>query len=199
MTSYQIVLADCPWSYYGSGTKDAAAAKHYTCIPDEEMLRLDVASYMAPRSLLLLWATCPRLDFAVKCIESWGLAYRGVAFVWVKTRQDGGVIGAQGPRASVTNATTELVLAASPRPRGRPLPIADESVAQVFAEFDVPDEPDPVFAPRGAHSEKPDEVYRRIEKMYPDATKCELFARRERAGWDCVGDQLSTPSRVRTR
>lgn len=45
-----------------------------------------------------------------------------------------------------------------------------------------------VLAPRGEHSEKPAEVYRRIETMYPDASKCELFARAERPGWVCVGD-----------
>ena len=68
--TYDIVMLDPPWAHYGDPNKPAAAGKHYACIPDEEMLRLDVASYMAPRPLLLLWATCPRLDFAVKCIDS---------------------------------------------------------------------------------------------------------------------------------
>jgi N6-adenosine-specific RNA methylase IME4 len=56
-----------------------------------------------------------------------------------------------------------------------------------------------VLAPRGAHSEKPAEVTARIARMYPDASKCELFARAERPGWTCVGDELPTPSRVRVR
>ena len=33
----------------------------------------------------------------------------------------------------------------------------------------------------------------------PDASRCELFARAERPGWACVGDQLPEPSRVRVR
>lgn len=164
------------------------------------MLRLDVRSYLGAQGLALVWATCPRLNFAIEAIKAWGLHYRGVAFVWVKTRKDGGVIGAQGIRACVTKATSELMLAASIYKRGRPLPIADESIAQVVYETDTGDLlPNVVLSQRGAHSEKPAEVYRRIEAMYPQATKCELFARAERRGWTCVGDQLTEPSLVRMK
>lgn len=84
--------------------------------------------------------------------------------------------------------------------KGRPLKIADETVAQVFALDEVAgDDGEVVLAPRGAHSEKPAEVAARIEAMYPDASRCELFARAERPGWACVGDQLPEPSRVRVR
>lgn len=182
-----IVCCDLPWSYWGDPNKDAAAGKYYTCMTDEELARIDVHSYLRRHGLLLMWATGPKMDVAIATVKAWGLAYRGVAFVWVKTRKDGTVIGAQGPRASVTKSTTEFVLAATTKKRGRPLPIADESVAQV------------VLAPRGEHSEKPAEVYRRIERMYPGASKCELFARAERPGWACVGDELPVPSRVRMR
>ena len=123
---HDIVLIDTPWAYYGDPSKDAAAGKHYACIPDEDVLRLDVLSYMHPRrSLAFVWATCPRLDFAIAAMRAWGLHYRGVAFAWVKTRRDGTPVGAQGVRASVTKPTIELVLVGSPMAKGRPLKIAD--------------------------------------------------------------------------
>jgi len=203
---FDIVILDPPWSHYGDPSKPAAAGKHYTCIPDEDMLRLDVASYMHPRrSLAFVWATCPRLDFAIAALRSWGLHYRGVAFAWVKTRRDNVTpVGAQGVRASITKPTLELVLVGSPMARGRPLKIADESVAQVIDDTRGCDEvtpltPDVVLAARGEHSVKPDEVYARVARMYPTASKCELFARAERPGWTCVGDELQVPSRVRMR
>ena len=45
-----------------------------------------------------------------------------------------------------------------------------------------------VRAERGPHSAKPEEVRRRIERMFPEQRKIELFARREvpggrRGGW----------------
>ena len=47
-----------------------------------------------------------------------------------------------------------------------------------------------IIAPREAHSRKPVEVYERIEAMYPDLTKAELFARQVRPGWQAIGNEI---------
>ena len=46
-----------------------------------------------------------------------------------------------------------------------------------------------VIAPIGEHSEKPAEVYRRIERLY-GGPRLELFARKLRPGWTTWGDEL---------
>ena len=149
-------------------------------MPDEELLAFDIQGWLNPRSVLFLWATSPRLDFAIKCIEHWHLHYRGVAFVWIKCRQDGRPLAAQGVRPSITKPTTEFVLAASSVATGRPMPIHDEAICQT------------IFAPKQAHSQKPDAVQDRIELLYPSQSKIELFARRTRPGWDSWGDQAAS-------
>lgn len=176
MTQYDVIITDPPWSYYGSPTKWAAAGKEYQTMPDADLL--DWEYPLTKNGILFMWATCPRLDFAIHCIEKLKLHYRGVSFVWVKTRADGKPIGAQGVRPSITKPLVELVLAASPRPTGRPLKLYDESICQT------------VLAPRGEHSQKPEDVQDRIERMYPEATKAEFFARRHRQGWTCFGNEL---------
>lgn len=40
-----------------------------------------------------------------------------------------------------------------------------------------------------AHSHKPKCVYDMLEDMFPDVPKLELFARNEKIGWDCWGNQ----------
>ena len=40
------------------------------------------------------------------------------------------------------------------------------------------------------HSKKPLCAYEMIESMFPDARKIELFARNERDGWDCWGNEV---------
>jgi N6-adenosine-specific RNA methylase IME4 len=175
---YDVVLADPPWSYYGSTAKAAAAGKHYRLVSQDELARLPVRSVMSRRAALFVWATGPRLDFAVELIGAWGLHYRGVAWVWVKTRRDGHVISGQGVPPTFTKPTTEFVLAATTMRRGRPFPILDLRQGQV------------VLAPRGRHSAKPPEVRRRLEALCGNRPRLELFARERACGWDAWGDQL---------
>ena len=40
------------------------------------------------------------------------------------------------------------------------------------------------------HSKKPQCGYRMLEDMFPSARKIELFARNQRNGWDCWGNEL---------
>ena len=41
------------------------------------------------------------------------------------------------------------------------------------------------------HSKKPLCAYEMIERLYPNARKIELFARNEREGWDCWGNEVN--------
>jgi N6-adenosine-specific RNA methylase IME4 len=41
------------------------------------------------------------------------------------------------------------------------------------------------------HSVKPEFAYSMIENMFPNEKYLELFARKERKGWDCFGDELN--------
>jgi N6-adenosine-specific RNA methylase IME4 len=175
--NYDVVLADPPWSYYGDPDKMAAAGKHYALMDQRAVEALPVRAIMAKQGALFLWATCPRLHFAIDAIRAWGLHYRGVAYVWIKTRRDGVPIGAQGVTPTFTKPTTELVLAASTCKRGRPFPIHDLR------------QPQTVFAPRGRHSAKPPVVRERIERLCGDRPRVELFARERVPGWDAWGDE----------
>lgn len=49
------------------------------------------------------------------------------------------------------------------------------------------------------HSSKPITLHEEIERQYPNSRKIELFARRKRPGWECIGSDLGallTPSGV---
>lgn len=175
---YDVVLLDPPWSYYGQQDKWGAAAKFYPTMTDDELLEFPVRDLLFGHSVVFMWATSPRLDFAVECLRSWGLHYRGVAFVWVKTTKAGAPLKAQGVRPSIVKPTCEFVLAASLTSKGRPMRLGSESVVNT------------VLAPVAEHSRKPDAVHERIEALYPEASRLELFARRERAGWDCWGNEV---------
>lgn len=188
---YDVILADPPWSYYGDPHKDQAAGKHYPCMDVVDLVNLPIPRITAAKAVLFLWATCPRLPFALELMDGWDFYFRGVAFVWIKTTKAGGIISGQGIRPTVVKPTTEFVLVGTTCKTGRALPLRDEGIGQVVWEEAV--EPEPVLAPRpgNRHSKKPDEVRRRIEALFaPDVRRIELFAREQAPGWDAWGNEL---------
>ena len=172
---YDIVYADPPWFHYGSQIKDAAAGKHYPTMSQDELAALPLRAIMNKRAALFLWATGPRLNFAVELIERWGLHYRGVAYVWVKTNRQGKIIRGQGVPPTFTKPTTEFVLAATTIPTGRPFPVHDLAQGQVVLE------------PRAEHSRKPAVFRRLITDLCGNRSRIELFAREPARGWDAWG------------
>lgn len=172
---WEVILVDPPWPYSGDPNKDQAAGKHYDLMTADQINSMPIRDIMSKRSVVYMWATSPKLHLAMQAGAAWGLHYKGVAFVWVKTTKGGKIISGQGVRPTITKPTTEMVLAFSNVKNGRPLPILDESIGQVAT------------APRGAHSEKPGEFARRIEMLHGNVSKLEMFARSERAGWDAWG------------
>ncbi len=46
------------------------------------------------------------------------------------------------------------------------------------------------------HSKKPDEFRKRIERMFGDVPKVELFARQKTDGWDVWGNEVSSDVQI---
>ncbi|MYB23225.1 MAG: transcriptional regulator [Chloroflexi bacterium] len=179
---YPIIYADPPWDYKGQlqhsgpGSGDSGGAiRHYNTLRLQDLMELDVASIAAADSLLFLWATSPHLDQAVGLGNAWAFEWATVAFVWDKQRVNPGFY---------TMSQCELCLVFK---RGRiPAPRGARNVRQLVSE------------PRAEHSRKPAEVRRRIEAMFPEQRKIELFARdTDIPGWDTWGEEISHPQTER--
>ena len=168
---FDIIYADPPWDYKGqlqhagAGSSDTGGAqRHYPTATLDDLKRLDVPSIAAENALLFMWATNPHLDQAIDLGKTWGFSWATVAFVWDKMRVNPGFY---------TMSQCELCLVFK---RGRiPTPRGARNVRQL------------VSAKRGPHSAKPSEVCRRIEAMFPDLRRIELFARTQAAGWHVWG------------
>lgn len=187
---YDVILADPAWPYYGSKMKDAAAGKHYDLMDWDDLARMPVREALNPKGAVFMWGTGPLLHKQIALLEQWGLHYRGVAFVWVKTRKDGGIIHGQGVPPTFVKPTTEFLLAATTMPKGRPFPILDSAVGQVVITEDDEWETEVIAAPRGKHSKKPDIFRQRIVQICGERRRLELFARDQAPGWEATGLEL---------
>ena len=109
--------------------------------------------------VLLMWTTTQKLADAIALVDAWGFAVKSGA-VWIKDSIGMGYW---------FRGRHELVILAT---RGKP---------RTPLEADRPDSV--ITAPRRGHSEKPDELYTLIERMFPSVPKVEMFARATRPGW----------------
>ncbi len=135
-------------------------------MPLDDLCELPVSSITTSDCILYLWATSPLLEQAMQLIKAWGFAYQSCA-VWVKDKIGPGYWWRQ---------QHELLLVAT---KGNPPKPAE---ADRFSSV--------LHAPRGEHSKKPEEMYERIERMYPELPKIELFARTTREGWQSWGNEV---------
>ena len=176
---YSVLLADPPWSYYGDAQKNAAAGKHYNLMTDEDIKKLPIKNILAKNAYVFLWATCPKLDLAIETLKAWGLHYRGVGHVWVKTNKSGNIIHGQGIPPTYSKPTTELLLVATTSKKGRPLKLLNSAIPQVVLAS---------RQPKG-HSAKPKKFHDLIENAFPNSSsRLEVFARERQIGWDAIGD-----------
>ena len=175
---YQTILADPPYYYAhrmsGTGMRfGGGASAHYPLMQDAEILAMaDFVDSLADKPCALcLWATCPRLDFAIEVIRAWGFRYVTVLFHWVKTDRVGLPIFGPG---SYTASNLELLLL------GRRGKLRRER--QMMESL--------VMHPRLEHSRKPPIVRDRIVQVLGDVPRIELFARERTDGWDAWGDEI---------
>jgi N6-adenosine-specific RNA methylase IME4 len=146
---------------------------HYGTSTIEQIMKLPVAQLAADHCTLLLWCTWPHIAIGthVAVIEAWGFKPSTAAFAWVKKNADGE--GFHTGMGYWTRSNTEVCFIAT---KGSPLRLATD-VHQV------------VFAPVGEHSAKPEEVRRRIERLFA-GPYLELYGRKPVAGWTVWGNEI---------
>jgi N6-adenosine-specific RNA methylase IME4 len=164
---FDLILADPPWEY----DSKLSGSPSYGLMSLEEICKLEVPS--ADNCVLFLWTTNPKLETAFEVIKSWGFQYK-TNITWVKTVRDN-LRPRMGLGYYVRGAHEILLIAV----RGKPgIPVECDRPVSV------------IQSPLTVHSEKPEESYKIIEKMYPHSKKIELFARRTRENWTSWGNEV---------
>ena len=169
---YGVILADPPWTWKTWSIKGSAksASQYYRTMEQGDLIDMPVNSLAGADSVLLLWVLNSMLDRGLELIASWGFTYKTVGFCWTKTNPSGA--GLHMGLGYHTRQNIELCLLGT---KGKPKRMSG-GVHQV------------IMSPRREHSRKPDEIYDRIEKLYP-GPYLEMFSRTKRDGWDQWGDE----------
>jgi len=161
--TFNVIYADPPWQY--DLQKRGSTLGHYKDLSVE-----DICTTFKPKvaedAILFLWATNPKLEEALQVMQAWGFTYK-TNLVWVKDKIGTGYY---------FRGQHELLLVG------------------IKGSIGVPEEhtrpPSVLHSPRNEHSQKPNEVYKLIESMYPNREYLELFARNNREGWTSWGNEV---------
>lgn len=183
---FDIIYADPPWHYNGKMQFDrgssgketidlskrifiSSASFKYPTLELDELKKLRVQDIATNDSLLFMWATNPFLDQAIELGKAWGFTYRTIIFIWNKMVHNPG-------KYNLSYCEPCLLFK-----RGRiPTPRGARNTKQLIS------------VPRKEHSEKPLEVPKNIELMFPHHKRIELFARRAMPGWAHWGLEART-------
>lgn len=172
---FSTVLADPPWQFQNRTGKMAPEHKRLSRYPTlslQEIKDIPVEAAVADPAHLYLWVPNALLAEGLQVMECWGFTYK-TNLVWYKVRKDGGP-DRRGVGFYFRNVT-ELILFGVRGKNARTLPPGRSQENIITSQ-------------KREHSRKPDEQYALIESC-SEGPYLEMFARGQRPGWECWGNQ----------
>lgn len=179
---YRVIAADCPWAFNDklkmSDVKRGAQA-NYDTMPLGAIAGLNLQGWVKEDSLLAMWVPSSLLTEGLIIMKGWGFVHKQIV-TWVKTSKGEGVVDA--PREDMSMAfgmgryfrgVTEHALIGT---RGKV-----SKLVKSKSERNI------ILHPAMPHSQKPEALQDMLERILPKGPYLEMFARRARPGWDCVG------------
>lgn len=173
---YDLIYADPPWKQSKGGKKNvrknsSGKPLDYQTISLEEIeehLR-QATTLTSENSIIFLWTIDKYLFEAQKIAEKLGYKLHA-RMIWNKVN---GI-----PAAFTIRYGHEYLLYMY---KGKLLPIKKEERGKIHSVFTEKVK---------RHSQKPEIAYEIIERLYPNTSKLEMYARNTRENWDCWGNEV---------
>jgi N6-adenosine-specific RNA methylase IME4 len=175
--TYDLIVADPPWKQSKGGKKSVRPKSSGTeldypvCTLDEikDHLKQATSLCQGDNSILFLWTIDKYLFEAQEIAESLGYKLHA-RMIWNKVN---GI-----PAAFTIRFGHEYLLYMY---RGKLTPVDLNERGKIHSVFTEKVQ---------KHSQKPDISYEIINRLYPNLKKLELYARQERDGYDCWGNEV---------
>lgn len=216
---FNLVVSDPPWNFSDKLTMSdvkRGASSQYEVLSDNDIINLDIKSIVADDAVLILWVPSSKLQVGLDTVKNWGFE-QTQTFIWVKTKKTENLYkdlksflkknfkDIKDKSEFLTSAfkflenyniidnidfndnlsmfmgrlfrqTHEIALIGK---RGKP-----------YASLDNKSQRSVIMETNLKHSAKPEGLQDRLDLMFPTfKNKLELFARRQREGYYCIGNE----------
>lgn len=171
MQKFKVVVADPPWSFSDKLTMNSVARgaeSNYDVLKIEDIKRLPVWDWTQANAILALWVPSSLLQDGLDVMKAWGFTQKQI-YTWVKTAKNGNLGFGMGRQF---RGCTEHALIGT---KGKIAPLS-KSERNCDLHLSTP------------HSAKPENLQDKLEKMY-SGPYLELFARRDKPNWFCIGNE----------
>jgi len=169
---FAVLVADPPWSFADKLGRKRGAARQYQVLSLDEIKKFPLPS-LAKDAFLFLWRVSSQVEEAYEVVRYWGFVPKS-EIVWVKKTKHGNRHMGMG---RTVRGEHEVCIVAT---RGRPR-VKSRGIRSTFD------------APVGRHSAKPEAFFDLVEALAA-GPYVELFARRRRRGWTCIGNEVDGPA-----
>jgi N6-adenosine-specific RNA methylase IME4 len=184
---HQVIVADPPWGF-NDGLKKMkrrvkrSAEAHYPTMTASEVAAMPVDRLIDPEGCLLaLWVPGSMLQAGLDVMQAWGFRQKQL-FVWIKLKK--------GHREEPdVNKSTRVGMGRLFR-QSHEVALIGTAGKSVYPRLKDKGQRSVAFDLNLGHSCKPATLQRRLERMFPDTNRIELFARRSLDGWTCLGNAI---------
>lgn len=207
---FDVIVSDPPWSFSDSLTMSKVprgAKTNYKVLDMQAIRDLKVSEIASDNAVLALWVPSSFLQDGLDTMKAWGFR-QTQTHIWVKVKLDPLEEIKKNIRKLLKNPlkhmTDNLSLSTSKvfddfdldnlliTLMGRIFRQTHEVCllgvkGKAYSMLKNKSQRSVHFSPNPKHSEKPEILQDRLELMFPNTTKLEMFARRSRTNWTCVG------------
>lgn len=217
---FQIIDADPPWAFSDklkmSDVKRGAEA-NYNTMTISEIKALPVNDLADPNgAILALWVPSAILQDGLDVMKAWGFHHRQT-YIWVKTKKVSLAPLLKDIKkikfsdhtiksyiktilSSIKDFDLNKTLAFG---LGRLFRQTHEicligiNNKKIYKKLSNKSQRSVSFALNLKHSAKPEHLQDSLESMFPNCNKLEMFARRERKDWTCIGNEVCNGEDIR--
>lgn len=201
------------------------AQANYDVMTNLDIRELPIKKLTSPTgSILALWVPSSLLQEGMDTMKAWGFTQKQT-YVWDKTRKEPTIALRKSFTKLVRKTLKEgnwdafqypeiknlFIEAASKFVLGDMLAfgmgrlfrqtheicLIGTSDNQIYQHLKNKSQRSACLAPNLKHSSKPEDLQDSLELMFPKGKKLELFARRQRPGWMCLGNEICNGEDIR--
>ncbi len=180
---FDVIVSDPPWAFGDKLKKmkkktKRSAASQYNTLTVGQIASLNIRSLInSDGCVLALWVPSTLLHDGLKVMDCWQFTLKQVV-VWCKTKK------------KIKDPNNALAFGMGHMFRNVHEICLIGTQGKVYKKLKNRSQRTVIMAPNLGHSKKPEELQDSLDAMFPGTNKLEMFARRSRAGWTCIGNGI---------